>query len=100
MLMVVEKMFFGPVTKKENKTLPDVTNRELLSLAPLAVMIFVIGLFPNIFLSQIKGAAARVQDDLEMRVPTGSGPHFYDGPLKLLPPQPEAPPEPTALGAN
>jgi NADH-quinone oxidoreductase subunit M len=100
MLMVVEKMFFGPVTKKENKTLPDVTNRELLSLAPLAVMIFVIGLFPNIFLSQIKGAAARVQDDLEMRVPTGSGPLFYDGPLKLLPPQPEAPPEPTALGAN
>jgi NADH-quinone oxidoreductase subunit M len=91
MLMVVQKMFFGPVTKKENKHLPDMTPRELVAVAPLALMVFVIGLFPNIFLSQIRGAAERVQADFETRVGANPGPKFYEGPIKLAPPRPEAP---------
>jgi NADH-quinone oxidoreductase subunit M len=91
MLMVVQKMFFGPVTKKENKHLPDLTGRELVALAPLAMTIFVIGLFPNVLLSQIKGAAARVQNDLDTRIETNPAPKFYEGPIKLLPRRPEAP---------
>jgi NADH-quinone oxidoreductase subunit M len=96
MLMVVDKMFFGRVTKKENAALADVNGRELLSLAPLAMMIFVIGLFPNIFLSQIRGAAARVQDDFEARAQTVGGGRYYEGPLKLLPLRPEAPNSPAS----
>src|ERR1019366_9450575 len=65
MLMVVQKMFFGPITRKENAVLQDINARELVAVAPLAMMIFVIGLFPNIFLSQIKDAAARVQNDFD-----------------------------------
>ena len=91
MLMVVQKMFFGPITKKENKGLPDVNGRELVALAPLAMMIFVIGLFPNIFLSQIKGAAERVQNDFEARIQNNPPPKFYEGPFKLSPRRPEAP---------
>jgi NADH-quinone oxidoreductase subunit M len=91
MLMVVQKMFFGPITKKENENLPDLNGRELLSLAPLAMMIFVIGFFPNVFLDQIKGAAARVQDDFEARVMTNPPPKFYEGPIQLTPRRPEAP---------
>lgn len=90
MLMVVQKMFFGPVTKKENRRLPDLTARELVSLAPLAMMIFVIGLFPNVFLSQIKGAADRVREDFEARVQSNPAPAFYEGPLKLAPRRPES----------
>jgi len=93
MLMVVQKMFFGPVTHKENKRLPDVTARELISLAPLAMLIFVIGLFPNIFLSQIKGAAERVASDFEARIETNPAPKFYEGPIKLAPRRPDAPKE-------
>jgi NADH-quinone oxidoreductase subunit M len=93
MLMVVQKMFFGPVTHKENKRLPDVTARELISLAPLAMLIFVIGLFPNIFLSQIKGAAERVASDFESRIETNPAPKFYEGPIKLAPRRPDAPKE-------
>ena len=48
--------------------LKDVNARELVALAPLTMMIFVIGLFPNIFLSRIKDAAARVESDVEARV--------------------------------
>jgi NADH-quinone oxidoreductase subunit M len=104
MLMVVQKMFFGPVTRKENRHLADMTPRELLSVAPLAMMIFVIGLFPNVFLSQIKDAAARVRDDFEMRVEANPAPRFYEGSIKLAPRRPEAPlPEGSAAaqpGAN
>ena len=74
MLMVVQKMFFGPITHKENAHLPDVNAREIVSLAPIAMMIFVIGFFPNIFLSQIKGAAQRIQDDVLARIDTPPGP--------------------------
>ena len=93
MLMVVQKMFFGPITHKENKRLPDVTARELVSLAPLAMLIFVVGLFPNIFLSQIKGAAERVASDFESRIETNPAPKFYEGPIKLAPRRPDAPKE-------
>jgi NADH-quinone oxidoreductase subunit M len=91
MLMVVQKLFFGPITHEENRHLPDLSARELVSLAPLAMMIFVIGLFPNIFLSEIKGAAARVADDFESRVDANPPPTFYEGPIKLTPRRPDAP---------
>jgi NADH-quinone oxidoreductase subunit M len=91
MLMVVQKMFFGKVTKQENARLSDVNARELVSLAPLAMMIFVIGLFPNIFLAQIKGAAQRIEDDVMARVDSNPAPKFYSGPFKLQPRRPEAP---------
>jgi len=91
MLMVVQKMFFGPVTKKENRNLEDVNGRELVALAPLAIMVFVIGFFPNVFLTQIKGAASRVRDDFDARVMANPSPRFYEGPIKLTPRRPEAP---------
>jgi NADH-quinone oxidoreductase subunit M len=90
MLSVVQKMFFGPITKPENKHLPDLNHREILALAAPTVLIFVIGFFPNIFLSQIQGAAARVQSDLQQRVEQNPAPRFYEGPMKLLPARPEA----------
>jgi NADH-quinone oxidoreductase subunit M len=91
MLMVVQKMFFGPVTKKENRRLPDVNARELVTLAPLAMSIFVVGLFPNVLLSQIRGAAERVVSDYEARLEANPGPKYYEGPIKLTPRHPEAP---------
>jgi len=52
MLSVVQRMFFGPVTHDANRGLPDLTVRESIALAPSVVLIFVIGLFPSIFLNQ------------------------------------------------
>jgi NADH-quinone oxidoreductase subunit M len=54
MLSVVQKMFFGPLSNPKNKHLPDLTVRESLAIAPLVVMIFVIGFFPSIFLDRMK----------------------------------------------
>jgi NADH-quinone oxidoreductase subunit M len=107
MLMVVQKMFFGPITKKENKLLPDISGRELVAVAPLAMMVFVIGLFPNIFLSQIKGAAERIESDFDARaIDANPPPKFYEGPMKLVPRRPDAPkalaapPAPVAPGGH
>jgi NADH-quinone oxidoreductase subunit M len=91
MLMVVQKMFFGPITKKENRHLPDVNAREIVALAPLAMLIFVIGFFPNVLLSQIRGAADRVVEDYEARVASNPPPRFYEGPFKLTPRHADAP---------
>ncbi|MCK6593211.1 MAG: NADH-quinone oxidoreductase subunit M, partial [Polyangiaceae bacterium] len=56
MLGVVQKMFFGPLTNPKNKNLPDLTARESIALAPLVLMIFVIGFFPNLFIDRMKEA--------------------------------------------
>jgi NADH-quinone oxidoreductase subunit M len=58
MLGVVQKMFFGPLTNPKNKHLPDLTRREILALAPLVAMIFVIGLFPGVFLDRMKDSVS------------------------------------------
>jgi NADH-quinone oxidoreductase subunit M len=100
MLTAVQKVFFGPVTKPENKKLPDVNGRELIALAPLMAMIFIIGLFPNIFLVQMKDACARVRDDLQARVDMNPAPRYYPGPIKLAAKRPEAPPPPAAKSAT
>jgi NADH-quinone oxidoreductase subunit M len=92
MLSVVQKVFFGPVTKKENQNLPDLNGRELIAMVPLVIAIFVIGLFPNIFLSRMKDAVSRVQSDFDSRVIAAPPPNYYAGPPKLLPRRADAPP--------
>ena len=62
MLSVVQKMFFGPVTNPKNKDLPDLNARESLSLAPLVVLVFVIGLFPNLFLQKMEPSVQAALD--------------------------------------
>lgn len=92
MLGVVQKVFFGPVTKKENEKLSDLNGRELVALVPLVLMIFIIGFFPNIFLSRIKDSVARVQTDFDSRVMASPPPFYYTGPPKLTARQADTPP--------
>jgi NADH-quinone oxidoreductase subunit M len=91
MLSVVQKMFFGPITKRENKHLSDINGRELVAVAPLIAMVFIIGFFPNIFLSRMKDAVARTEADLSDRVAMNPAPRYYEGPVKLLARKSEAP---------
>jgi hypothetical protein len=50
MLSVVQKMFFGPLNNPKNEGLPDMSVREVIAVAPMIAMIFIIGFFPKIFL--------------------------------------------------
>jgi NADH-quinone oxidoreductase subunit M len=60
MLHVVQKMFFGPLDNPKNKGLSDLNVRETLAVAPLVVMIFVIGLFPGLLLERMSDSVTAV----------------------------------------
>jgi NADH-quinone oxidoreductase subunit M len=60
MLGVVQKVFFGPLSNPKNQGLPDVNVRETLAVAPFIALIFVIGLFPNLFLSRMSDGVSAV----------------------------------------
>jgi NADH-quinone oxidoreductase subunit M len=94
MLGLVQKMFFGPITKKDNEHLTDINARELVAVAPLVVLIFVIGFFPNLLLAPMHGACTRVEDDLDERASEHPAPMFYTGPIRLLARKADAPPLP------
>lgn len=57
MLWMVKKVFFGPkgeLVKDEQHPLHDLSAREIVVLAPLVVMIFWMGIFPNQFMNYSK----------------------------------------------
>jgi NADH-quinone oxidoreductase subunit M len=84
MLTAVQKMFFGPITRDENKRLPDINAREMIAVAPLIVAMFLFGIAPNILLSPMRGAVERVLADYDGRakLPPGVS-KYYDGPLRF-----------------
>ena len=84
MLSVVQKVFFGPLTHPRNKGLSDISARETLALAPLVAMIFVIGLFPAIFLDRMKDSVAMTYN--QFKTVSGQAILFADEEkAKLLP---------------
>jgi NADH-quinone oxidoreductase subunit M len=60
MLYMFQKLFLGPLDKDENKGLSDLSRREILTLAPLIVLIFWIGLYPRPFFELISPSVDNV----------------------------------------
>jgi NADH-quinone oxidoreductase subunit M len=60
MLFMFQKLFLGPVTHEENKTLKDINWREIATLLPLLVFIFWIGLYPKPFFSLMAPAVEKL----------------------------------------
>jgi len=56
MLLLVEKVFFGPIVNEENRHLRDLSVREGFVLAPMIVLIVVMGLLPGPFLAPARPA--------------------------------------------
>jgi NADH-quinone oxidoreductase subunit M len=105
MLTAVQKMFFGPVTRDENKRLQDITPREAIAVAPLVIAMFVLGVAPNLLLSQMHGAVERTLSEYEPRAKLPIGvTKYYDGPIRFGARRPDAPQPvgkvPEAIGAG
>lgn len=60
MLTAYKKMFFGNVTKDENKDLPDVNKRELVALIPLTIIAIWLGVYPKPVLEPIDNSVKAV----------------------------------------
>jgi NADH-quinone oxidoreductase subunit M len=59
LLWAYQRTFHGPVTNDENRVLKDLSTRERLVVAPLVVMIIVIGIWPRPFLSRMQPSVER-----------------------------------------
>ena len=60
MLAAYKKMFFGTVTKEENKHLPDVNKRELIALIPLVMITIWLGIYPKVLLGPISNSVESI----------------------------------------
>jgi NADH-quinone oxidoreductase subunit M len=59
-LYLFQKMFLGPVDKEENRTLLDLNWREIVTLVPLLIFIFWIGLYPAPFFNLMGPAVEKM----------------------------------------
>lgn len=62
MLSMVQRVFFGPLKNPENRNLKDLNVRETIALAPLVLLVFVIGFFPKLFLGPMAESVGSVVD--------------------------------------
>ena len=54
MLWAYQRVFLGPLNKAANKALQDINLREIIVILPLAIMMFVMGIYPKPFLDKIE----------------------------------------------
>jgi len=54
MLWLVKRFLFGPVTREENRRLPDLSLREFVTLAPILLFIVYLGVHPRPFLARME----------------------------------------------
>lgn len=60
MLFMFQKMFLGPVDKEENRILKDLNWREVVTLVPLLVFVFWIGLYPKPFFTLMAASVGKL----------------------------------------
>jgi len=70
LLKMILESLWGPITREENKTLSDLDLREIVTLVPLAVLMFVIGVAPEAFLAPSRPALHQTLAVFQERVAT------------------------------
>lgn len=58
MLWMVQRVFFGPLKNDENKTLKDLSVREIVVLLPFIIAVFWIGFYPKPYLNKMHKSVA------------------------------------------
>ena len=68
MLWMYQRVMFQPLDKEENKVLKDLNAREILTLLPLAVLVFVMGFFPGYFLRKMDASCEHFLKTYQQKV--------------------------------
>jgi NADH-quinone oxidoreductase subunit M len=89
MLTAYKKMFFGTVTKEENKQLKDVNRTELLGLIPLVIIAIWLGVYPKPVLEPINNSVEAIVQlmhdkaqtvEAQKRIPNLNQPRMMNSP--------------------
>ena len=80
MLWAYQKVMFGSLDKEENKALFDLSVREVMVLLPIAIMMFVMGLYPRPLLNRIEPSVTALlkthyQERISIKLPELNQPH-------------------------
>ncbi|HZL85922.1 MAG TPA: NADH-quinone oxidoreductase subunit M [Candidatus Krumholzibacteria bacterium] len=80
MLWMVERVLFGPIRQEANRRVHDLSRREILTFAPLLVLIVVMGVYPKPFLDRMHGSVGtlirRVQLDERLAADKAGAPRL------------------------
>jgi NADH-quinone oxidoreductase subunit M len=79
LLYMFQKVFFGPLDRAKNGNLKDVSRRELVVLVPLVIGIFVMGIFPRVFLKPMEPSVQRFVIDYKLKLEEPDGPSRLRG---------------------
>ena len=82
MLWLYQRVFFGEMKHEENKALEDVNVREILTLVPLIVVCFWIGLYPKPFFEMTAKSTGKIVAPYRWP-PSGAGREGRRGPRSL-----------------
>ena len=67
MLWMLQRVMFGPITNPENEKLRDLNLREILTLVPIVIMIFWMGIFPKFFFKKMDVSVAHYLKEVKGR---------------------------------
>jgi NADH-quinone oxidoreductase subunit M len=67
MLPMVQRIWFNPLTREENRTIPDLNGRELAVLAPLVAGMLWMGVYPKPFLERMEVTLGELLESVDRR---------------------------------
>lgn len=83
LLIMYQRLMFGPVSNPRNQGLPDLSTRERFVFAPIIVLVLVMGLYPAPILSRIQPSADKWLVDFQTRLEASRGLRAGDKPVLL-----------------
>jgi NADH-quinone oxidoreductase subunit M len=71
LLYMFQKLFLGEVDKDENRVLLDMNIREIVTIIPLLVLIFWIGLYPSPFFNLMEASVTQLVESIQVAAMAG-----------------------------
>ena len=66
MLWMVQRVYYGPISRQENAGLQDLQPREWVAVVPICAVAIVMGVFPTLFLKPMEPAVQQIVERLEL----------------------------------
>jgi NADH-quinone oxidoreductase subunit M len=72
LLWLVQRVFFGPITNDENRSIPDIAWNEVAAMVPLVILMIWIGVYPNTFLRKMRPSVEQLLTTVEQGRESGN----------------------------